>query len=346
MKHFLLRHLGNMGDLVFFVPPVLAGLKKQHPGCHITFVTAWGFKDRRGRWGQRNSGGHAIHLLMTNPHIDELIHWHDTKSSLTGHICREDGRSFPTWSARDWQRHKSPGRYTAVYELDFGLIVTDNPVLRMFQTVGLPTATDQSYQLYFKTEDLGSAHAVISRAPRPRIVLLEGLAGESTRGWDPGKVPALIEAIRAQYNVAPIWFGSEYVPEYQGRPLTLRANIATLTYCDVAIGVLSGPLHFAAAAGLPTITLFGDQPLHRAAPAYFLNHTISDPRRRHRTLLAPSGKQQSFLKSTTPDSSLTPAELERQHYRDWIKPGRQSTKSSLAAITVDEIMLLLQDMLP
>lgn len=335
-----------MGDLVFFIPPVLAGLKKQYPDCRITFVTAWGFRDRRGRWGQRHSGGHAIHLLMTNPHIDELVHWHDTHSSPDGRICREDGQSFPTWSAPDWERQKNSGRYTAVNELDFGLSVDDNPVARMFQAVGLPPDTDPAYRLYFTDSDLACARAVIDGAPHPRIVLLEGLAGRSTRAWDPAKVPQLIAAIRSAFNIEPLWFGNEYVPEYQGRQLTLRENIATLTFCDVAIGVLSGPLHFAAAAGVPTITLFADQPLHRAAPAYFLNHTIADPIRRHRTLLAPSGTVRRFLKSPTPDLSLTPAERQTQTYRDWTNPGRQSTKSSLATIAVDEIMLLLQDMLP
>jgi hypothetical protein len=83
-KRFLIRHLGNMGDLVFFIPPVLETLKKKYPDCHITFVTAWGYKQkgwkltlaetnkkrrvaRKAEWGQRNQGGFSIALMMTNP---------------------------------------------------------------------------------------------------------------------------------------------------------------------------------------------------------------------------------------------------------------------------------------
>ncbi|MBI4022162.1 MAG: hypothetical protein HY372_02300 [Candidatus Andersenbacteria bacterium] len=346
MKRFLLRHLGNMGDLVFFIPPVLAGLKKNYPGCHITFVTAWGFKDRRGRWGALNSHGYSIHLLITNPHIDSLIHWHDTKTSLAARICRQDGRRFPTWSARYYQQQKNSGNFDAAFELDFGLSVNDNPVQRMLETVGLPIDTEPTYRLYFTDEDVAIAKAVIDGAPRPRIVLLEGLAGRSTRGWDPGKIPVLIKAITARYGAPPLWFGGQYIPDYRGRPLTLRQNIAILQHCDVGVGVLSGPLHFAAAAGLPTITLYGAQPIHRAAPAYFLNDALTDPRSRHRTLLGPTGPTLHFLKSSAPDENLTPAELRQQKFTVWTSPGKQSTKSCVAAITVDEIMLILQDMLP
>lgn len=345
MNRFLLRHLGNMGDLVFFVPPVLAGLKKNYPGCHITFVTAWGYKDRRGRWGARNSNGHSIHLLMTNPHIDNLIHWHDTETSLDGRICQEDGQTIPTWSAHYFERQKSSGYFDAAFELDFGLTVYDNPTQRMLETVGLPPDTDPTYCLYFTNEDLAVAKAVINSAPHPRIVLLEGLSGRTTRAWDPEKIPSLIKAITARYGVPPLWFGSEHNPEYRGRPLTLRENIAILRYCDLGIGVLSGPLHFAAAAGLPTITLYGAMPLHRAAPAYFLNATIADSQKRHRTLLGPSSPTLHALKSVSADDNLTEAEIIRQHFSHWTKPGRQSTKSCIAAITVDEIMLILQDML-
>lgn len=344
MKRFLLRHLGNMGDLVFIVPPVLAGLKEKYPGCHITFVTAWGYKDQRGRWGKRNQGGFSLHLMMTNPHIDQLVHWHDTKLSLNGQLCREDGRLYPTWSRSYYDQQTKSGYYDGVFELDFGLTVDDNPLQRLFAATGLPPHTPTTYRLYFTESDLVAAQAVMARAPRPRIVLLEGLAGHSTRGWDPGKIPALQQAIATIFGVPPLWFGQEFTSDYQGQPLSLRANIATLTCADVGIGVMSGPLHFAAAAGLPTLTLFGDQPLHRAAPAYFLNASLP-PRRRHRTLLAPATMPFRFLKSPFLEPALTPTEKMGQRYHHWTRPGRQATKSCLAALNVNEIMLVLQDML-
>src|SRR5581483_3744791 len=198
---------------------------------------------------------------------------------------------------------------------------------------------------YLTESDRAVARWVMAEYPRPRIVLLEGLDGRTTRGWDPDKVPALTQAIRSTYGVYPVWFGAKHTPEYHGRPLTLRENIATLEGADVAIGVLSGPLHFAAAVGTPTITLYADQPIHRAAPAYFLNGAIADPKRRHRTLLGPQPSPFTLLKGEEAPKALTSAERSVQGYRSWVEPGRQSTKAAVAPLTVDEVMSVLHDML-
>ncbi len=346
MRRILVRHLGNMGDMIFFIPPVLAALKRLYPHSHITFVTAWGFKDKKGRWGKRNQGGFSLHLMMTNPHLDRLIHYHDTKTSLAGKICREDGKNFATWSRYYYEQQKSSGKYDAVLELDFGLKPEDNPIQRMYEVMGLPAETYSRYKIYFKEGDLKIAAGVMKDAPRPRIALLEGLEVTTTRGWDPGKVPVLERKIEDRYGVKPLWFGGKYAPWHRGRPLTLRENIATLTFCDVGIGVLSGPLHFAAAAGLPTLTLYCDHPLHRAAPAFFLNKYISGFARKHRTLLGPSSRPWQLLKYERVPAVLTPAEATDQRFQHWTKPGRQSTKSPLAVLTVDEVMTVLKDMLP
>lgn len=337
-KRFLIKHVGNMGDFVFFIPPVLASLKKHYPSCQITLVTAWGYKDQKGKWGKRNQGGFCISLAMTDPHIDELIHWHDTALSLDSTICCEGTRCFPTWNADYYQKQKISSKYDAVYELDFGLGYEDNPIQRMYETVGLTDETFSQYQLYLTEEEKSIAEYVMRDYPRPRIFLLEGLAGRTTRGWDPGKIPGLTAAIWQNYGATPIWFGSAYTPDYHGRPLTLRENIALLTQGDVGIGVMSAPLHFAAAVGLPTITLYGDQPLHRAAPAHFMPG--------HRTIMAPCPRPYRFLKGDAAPASLTPRERETQGWRSWMQPGRQSTKGCLAVVTVDEIVTVLHDMLP
>jgi hypothetical protein len=345
-KKFLLKHVGNIGDLIFFIPPIVASLKKHYPDCHITVVTAWGFKEKNRWWGRRNQDGFCIAALAADPHIDQLVHWHDTALSLEQTICCEEGRCFPTWNKKYFEQQKKSGIYDGVFELDFGIKVTDNPMERLYKAVGLPHEHNSYYRLYFTAQDRAVASAVMRYRAHPRIVLLEGLNSEATRGWDPNKIPALEAAIKQHYGIAPIWFGSRFVPDYQGRRLTLRQNIATLTHCDVAIGVLSGPLHMAAAAGIPTLTLYCDHPLHRAAPAYFLNRFITDPRRRHRTLLGPSPTPMRLFKTDTPCSNLIPAEQATQGFRHWLKPGRQATKSCLSVITVDEIMMVLTQMLP
>ena len=349
---FLVRHLGNMGDMIFIVPPVLAALKTDYPGCHITLVTSWGYKQpsrwpfsQTTWWGERNQSGHSLHLIMTNPHIDQLIHWHDRRLSLSGTICHEDDRSFPTWNKSYYEEQVRSGRFDRVIELDFGLSVTDNPLTRAYAQAGLTGARPIDYHLYLTASDRQIGEAVMSNFPRPRIVLLESLSHHSTRGWDPAKVIALSSAITEKYGVEPIWFGSKYHHYYHGRPLSMRENIATLTVCDVGIGVLSGPLHFAAAAGLPTLTLYCDHPLRRAAPAYFQNPSLPPSTVQHRTLLGPHKMPMRILKGDRDSLCLTPTELAAQNFINWSNPGKQSTKSCLSVITVDEIMTVLSDML-
>lgn len=345
MKKILIKHVGNMGDMVFFIPPVLETLKRVYPDCHITFVTAWGFKDKKGRWGLRNQSGFCIALMMTNPHVDELIHFHNTKLSLRGDICVEEGRHIPTWNRAYYEKQRTSDAYDAVFELDFGLTPDNNPIEQMYHAVGLPNETYSDYKLYFTEADKNVAQAVIASYAKPRIVLLEGLEGTTTRGWDPAKVTLLEKAIEEKYGTQPIWFGGKFIHMFEGRSLTLRENIATLLYCDVGIGVLSGPLHFAAGSGLPTITLFADQPLHRVAPAYFLNEYIKEDKKKHRTLLGPSGYPPAFLKNNNPAAGLTPAEVATQGQKTWLLPGRQSTKTGLAVITPAEVMTVLSDIL-
>ncbi|MBI3255382.1 MAG: glycosyltransferase family 9 protein [Candidatus Andersenbacteria bacterium] len=355
MKKILLKHVGNMGDLVFFALPVIETLKRTYPESHMTFVTAWGLKQRRRSpippfnkydfWGNRNFNGYCISLLAANPRIDKLVHWHDTALSLEGTICQEEGKSYSTWSKAYYEKQKGSGAYDIVAELDIGVSHTENPLGRMYQQVGLPKETYSNYHIDLTPHDLAVAQEVTKAWPKPCVLLIEGLAGTTTRGWDGGKVAALEKSIQKKYASKPIWFGSKHIPMYQGRSLTLRENIATLTYADAGIGVLSGPLHFAAAVGLPTITLYADQPLHRAAPAYFLNQYIANNKKKHRTLIGPSPNSTQFLKHDQPSQNLTPQEASAQHHQSWLNPGNQPTKTPLAAITVDEVLLVLADIL-
>jgi hypothetical protein len=333
-----------MGDVVFFIPPILESLKRHYPDSHITFVTAWGFKNKRGVWGKRNQDGHCLALLMTNPHINQLVHWHDTKLSLEGNICIEEGKHFPTWNTQYFEQQKKSGDYQLVAELDCGIPPDKNPMPILYQLVGLPEENYTNYKLYLTPSDLEVASYIIAKAPHPRIVLLEGIENQNTRGWDPSKIPHLTSAIKKKYHVNPIWFGSRHIPEFQGRPLTLKENIATLTYCNVGIGVMAGATHFAAAVGLPTLTLFADMPLERGAPAYFLNSYIKNSKSWHRTLLGPNLPPWYLLKGNSPPPQLTPPETSSQKFKQWLLPGRQSTKSAIAVLTVDEVMSVLAEM--
>jgi hypothetical protein len=332
-KKILLKHVGNMGDHLFLVGPALEVLSQQYPQTEITLVTAWGYKDHKGHWGERNQDGFCISLMQENPHIDHLVHWHDKILSLEGEICHEGGKSYPTWNKKHYESVKKD--YDLVAELDFGLGIFDNPVEKVFEQLGLKNIVNGNYPFYGSENDWKVGKSVAEQFPGPRIVFLESINGQTMRGWDPEKTIQLENKIKTDLGITPIWFGAKYPKTFDGRGLTLRENIAFAGSCDIGIGVMSGPLHFAAAAGLQTICLYGGQPLHRAAPSFFLNPHISDPKKYHITIDGPTCNVPCFLKREKPCKNLSPTEAKSAKFRSWQEPGRQSDKSCVATIAVD-----------
>lgn len=323
-----------MGDHLFLVGPLLETLSKKYPEAEITLIAAWGYKDTKGKWGERNQDGFCISLMKENPHIHQLVHYHDTKLSLDGNICVEEGKHFPTWNKKYYEQEKVS--YDLVAEVDFGLGIFDNPVKKVYESIGL-NENYTNYPFYGSTSDWKIGTEVARQFPRPRVVFLEGLDGESMRGWDPEKTRLLEKRFKEELGIKPIWFGAKYPKEFEGRKLTLRENIAFAGSCDLAIGVMSGPMHFAAAAGVQTICLYGGQPLHRAAPSYFLNAYIEDPKKFHLTIEGPTCDKPCFLKREKPCKNLSKIERENSGFKNWQKPGNQFNKSCVAVIPVETV---------
>ncbi len=341
-RNILLKHVGNMGDHLFLVGALLEALAQRFPDAEVTLLAPWGYKDAQGRWGERNQDGYCIALMKENPHVDHLIHWHDTALSLDGDLCVEEGAHFPTWNPA-WYARQLP-TYDLVVELDFGLSVFDNPLERAYERAGLPGETSGSYPFYGSPTDWRVGREVAERAPRPRVAFLEGLDGQTMRGWTPENVHRLADRL-AVVGITPVWFGARYPQEHAGRRLTLRENIAFVGSCDLALGVMSGPMHFAAAAGVQTICLYGGQPLHRAAPSYFLNPHLADPTRQHITIEGPTCDEPCFLKRDRPCKNLGADAARTSGFQDWQRPGRQSDKSCVATIPVETVYATLMSAL-
>lgn len=334
-RRILLKHVGNLGDHLFLVGALLEGIANAWPDAEVTLATAWGYKDHRGHWGKRNQDGYCIALMKENPHIDHLVHWSDFACALDGRICVEEGRRLPTWNRSLFDLRR--GDYDLAVELEFGLEIEDNPLERMAAAVGLPDVPLGPYPFYGTPEDWAVGKTVAERFPRPRVALLEGLDGTTMRGWDPQKARLLEERLAGNLGVPPLPWGGRFVPLHRGRPLTLRENIAFLGHCNLAIGVLGAPLHFAAAAGIPTICLYGAQPYARAAPGFFLNAAIADPSRRHATIFGPTCDEPCLLKRTIPCKNLRGGDRTTTGFENWQRPGRQSDKSCLAVIPVETV---------
>lgn len=341
-RNVLLKHVGNMGDHLFLVGALLEGLARAWPKAHVTLVTAWGYKDRHGRWGKRNQDGYCIALMKENPHIDDLVHWSDADRSLDARICVEEGRAFPTWDREAFEHAKDDADVVA--ELEFGLGVEDNPLERFAAAVGLEGLHLGPYPLYLTPSDVAVGRAVAASIPRPRVALLEGLGGRTMRGWDPAKTTALAARLQRR-GVSVLWWGAQYMPILRGRTLTLRENIAFLRTCDLAIGVLGAPLHFAAAAGVQTLCLYGAQSYRRAAPGFAFNASLADPAFHHVTIFGPTCDAPCLLKRELPCKNLLGDERTDTGFRSWQDPGRQSDKSCIAVIPVETVLAAATDAL-
>lgn len=342
-SRILLKHVGNMGDHLFLVGSLLEGLARVWPEAEVTLATAWGYKDRRGRWGKRNQAGYCISLMKENPHVDQLVHWSDAGLSLDGRICVEEGERFPTWNRAHFDGVRRD--YAVRAELEFGLDIEENPLERFAAAVGLAGVNLGPYPFYGSPRDWAVGRELSERFPRPRVVFLEGLAGTTMRGWDPAKAAALEARFRSELNIHPLRWGAQHTLLHRGRKLTLRENIAVLAQCDLAIGVLGAPLHFAAAAGVQTICLYGAQAYQRAAPGFFFNATMPDPARHHVTIFGPTCDAPCLLKRSIPCQNLRGEDRSTTGFRSWQEPGRQEDKSCVAVIPVETVFAAARDAL-
>ncbi len=334
-RRVLLKHIGNLGDHLFLVGSLLEGIARVWPQVDVTLATAWGYRDRHGRWGKRNQDGYCISLMKENPHVDHLVHWSDMERSPDARICVEEGTAFPTWDRAQWDNER--GNYDNVAELKVGLGIEENPLERMAALVGLDALRLGPYPFYGTSEDRRIGRATAERYPRPRVVFLEGLNGRTMRSWDPEKARILEDRFSSELGIRPIWWGAQYTPLFHGQRLTLRENIALLGSCDLAIGVLGAPLHFAAAAGIQTICLYGAQPYRRAAPGYAFNASMTDPSRHHITIFGPTCDEPCFLKRAIPCKNLHGEERVMTGFENWQRPGRQHDKSCVAVIPVEAV---------
>jgi ADP-heptose:LPS heptosyltransferase len=96
---------------------------------------------------------------------------------------------------------------------------------------------------------------------RPKVGLhLHGNAWEG-KNWPPEKMQELVDAVRAE-GCEAILLGAGFMPRVDGAVnLVNRTNIrqlgALLSRCDVVVSSDSGPMHIAAALGVPTVTPYG-----------------------------------------------------------------------------------------
>jgi ADP-heptose:LPS heptosyltransferase len=122
-----------------------------------------------------------------------------------------------------------------------------------------------------------AARAAALGAARPRVLVHPGGHYESQR-WAPVRFAEMIERLTESAGVACLVAagpGEEALAERIAAatpdalltgPLTVRALLGTIAASDLFIGNNSGPLHVAAALGIPTLSIAGPTNLIRFAP--------------------------------------------------------------------------------
>ena len=105
----------------------------------------------------------------------------------------------------------------------------------------------------------------------PRKIVIHPGAGKKLRQWQPEKYAQIAHLLRSRYNASIMLIGGpgdkhlvESVEKHMGFEASFRSNqlslpemAALFSRCHLFIGSDSGPGHIAAAAGCPTLTLFG-----------------------------------------------------------------------------------------
>ncbi len=133
--------------------------------------------------------------------------------------------------------------------------------------------------LYVSAEERGAAQARLAAqgAAAPRVVVHPGGFYPSQR-WSPESFAAIIAALTERTGAACIVLsgpGEQVLADRIAaatpdalltRGLTVREMMALISACDLFVGNNSGPLHVAAALGVPTVSVMGPTDPLRFAP--------------------------------------------------------------------------------
>ncbi|MCL5029021.1 MAG: hypothetical protein M1480_08385 [Bacteroidetes bacterium] len=352
----LIKHVGGIGDFIFFVPPIVESLKNKYPLASVDVLTTcsinrtvkikliskWPFVGRRyvRIWGEPQSSrsGYCVDLIVANPFVDNVINFHSNKVDLDGRFlstyCYD--RCIKTWNLKYLNKVVSKNIYDKFLDIDsVQLNRFSNPLRILFSKLGEGDIYYSNYKTYTTEGDKRKIDGIIKKYPQPRILFCEGVDSLAMRSWTSEKVAALTQMIKEKYSVDPIWFGKRDIPIIDGRPLTLREHAEFARRCDVAIGNANGPFHLAASVGVTTILLLSLLSVERVAPEYHLNPYINNSNLLHVTVHALECDKHCDLKPKEPCDQF--GSIIEQGWNSSDDPGRQSTKSCGAAIRVETV---------
>jgi lipopolysaccharide heptosyltransferase II len=277
-------HLNQVGDLIFSLP-ALAALRQGFPRAHITSVAR--------PW--------LAPLLEASAFVDEVIvrppgYRPDTLLRLARRLRRRRfdlamgfSQSPATSLLARWSARRQHGFADAWMPWLYGRRtyapgpMTTGKMLRLTTALGLPGQPLTYVGLLTVAErDRESAQALLCGDDRPLVALAPGASGRRQyKGWSAARFGQVAAGLAARFGGRPVVVGgasdraqgeeiAAAAPDVDVLNLAGRTTVGELAgvlgQCALFVGIDSGPMHVAAALGVPVIGLFGPTDPHRTGP--------------------------------------------------------------------------------
>jgi heptosyltransferase-2 len=278
VEKILIRGPNWIGDAVLAIPAMKA-VRKHFPDAEITLLvrpwvaglfTAAPFIDKV--WSEAKPSGVAdwsritkdirarrfdLALLLPNSFESALMMFLGGVRQRVGYAT--NGRR---WMLTNAVAQGDAGRHQVQYYLD------------LVKTVW-PGVSQPSIEIQATIEERSDARTLLAaegiRDGAPFLVLNPGAAYGSAKRWGEDRFAAVADILAAELRLQVALIGSErerpIAEQIQGRMKTRAAVLSGKTSLDTLIGILaesslmitndSGPMHIAAALGIPTVAVFG-----------------------------------------------------------------------------------------
>jgi lipopolysaccharide heptosyltransferase I len=285
--HILIVKLSSLGDLFHALPTVRA--LRQGLGATVDWVTQTTyvelvrcFSDVRRVIGVTRRGGAAglrpCLRELRRDRYDLIVDLQGlTKSALVGRLARGVRRIGPSY-------HREISR---LFYHEVGGLRDKNrhaveEALEVVRHLGLPLPATPEFPVVFPRKAFAAAHPRIALAPCSRW---------ETKNWPAARFVEVARALRAQTGAHFFLVGA---PEDRAVCGTIAAALgaaavdlsgqtslielgSVMQAMDLALTVDSGPMHIAAAVGVPVLALFGPTDPRRTGPYGAQHRVVSAP---------------------------------------------------------------------
>lgn len=296
-SRILLIKPSSLGDIVHTLP-VVSALKAQWPGAHITWLVkrqwaelvervegidrVWPVDQTVGSWIRQ---GHALRAERFDLAIDlQGLLRSGLLARLSGAPMRigfVDGREGSPW----FYTHRVPVLNPDIHAVDRYLLVA--------AALGIATPMRPRFAFSILAEDFAVVRALFERnddsIDRPWVAMNVG-ARWLTKRWPLASFAAVADQLYESHGDPVVMIGSAddrlYVERLRAlmkRPcidlsgaVPLRCLPALLSKAVVMVTNDSGPMHIAAACGIPVVAMFGPTSATRTGPYGTGHHVLTE----------------------------------------------------------------------